>query len=338
MDIQGLSVKLEDYLDSQNNQRTNHSIQNINEINMGWETELFTFQSHYHENDTTVEEARVLRIFSGDGAAKKASKEYYLMKKLHTIGYSVPPVYNLETSSEIIGKPFIIMEQIMGKTLDATYQNESPQGKLKGVSKLVELFVRLHNLDASEFTDIPDLSSSDSIPRYLHYFKSTRDDFAHWMTPVIDWIIENEPNEASLCRSLCHMDYHGMNVMIDENDQPFVIDWGASTLGDYRLDLAWTILLYSTFGGSMFRAPLIESYQNLSGKKIEGLEFFEVVAAARRITDLIRTSVDSNSVGLKPEVLKLMRDSKDHFVKVHGFLEDRTGIRLKELDELLDSF
>jgi hypothetical protein len=33
-----LSTKLEECLDTQNNQRTNHSIKNINEINMGWET------------------------------------------------------------------------------------------------------------------------------------------------------------------------------------------------------------------------------------------------------------------------------------------------------------
>jgi aminoglycoside phosphotransferase (APT) family kinase protein len=337
MEIQKLSTKLEDYLDSQNNQRTNHSIKNFIEINMGWETELFTFQSLFHENNKTVEEDLVLRIFSGEGAAKKASKEYYLMKKLHTVGYHVPPVYNLEINSEIIGKPFIIMKQIIGQTLDATYQNESLQELHEGVLKLVDLFVRLHNLDPAEFTDIPGLSSSDSIQRYLHYFRSTRDEFAKWMTPVIDWIIENMPKEPSF-QSLCHLDYHGMNVMIDQDDQPYVIDWGASTIGDYRLDLSWTILLYSTFGGSMFRTPLIEFYQNISGKEIEGLEFFEVIAATRRISDLIRTTVDSDSVGLKPEVLKLMRDQKEHFVKVHGFLEDRTGLRLKEFDDLLDSF
>lgn len=337
MEKQDLSVKIEDYLGSQNNHRTNHSIQNMNEINMGWETELFIFQFHYLENDKSVKEDLVLRIFSGEGASKKASKEYYLMKKLHTVGYPVPPVYHLETSSEIIGKPFIIMKRIMGKTLDATYQNESSQVLRESVSKLVDLFVRLHSLDSSEFTDIPGLSYIDSVQRYLNWFKATRDVFAPWMTPVIDWIIENTPNEASV-PSLCHMDYHGMNVMIDENDQPFVIDWGASMIGDFRLDLAWTILLYSTFGGSMFRAPLVETYHNLSGREIESLEFFEVLAATRRITDLIRTVVDSSSVGLKPDVLNLMRDQKEHFVKVNGFLEDRIGLRLKEFDDLLDSF
>lgn len=337
MELPILSMKLEEYLDLQNKNRSNYSIKNINEINMGWETQLFTFQPHFTENNAPVKEDLVIRIFSGDGAVKKASKEYYLMKKLYAIGYPVPPVYNLETSGEVIGKPFIIMKRIIGKTLDATYKNESTQGLQEGLLRLIQLFVRLHRLDVSEFRDLLNLSFTDSVKRCLDYSMTTRDSLAPWMTPVIDWLTENKPGETSDYQSLCHMDYHGMNVMIDENDQPYVIDWGASTIGDARLDLSWTILLYTTFGGSKFRVPIIEIYENLSGKT-DCLEYFEAMAAARRITDLINVTADSDSVGLKPDILELMRSSKDHFKKVHDFLEERTGIRLNELDKLLTSF
>jgi len=201
----------------------------------------------------------------------------------------------------------------------------------------MQLFVQLHGLDVSEFKDVPNLSFSDSVQTYLSHFRDVRDRLAPWMTPVIDWITENMPGEAPGYRSLCHMDYHGMNVMLDEDDRPYVIDWGASRIGDPRLDMAWTVLLYSTFGGSAFRAPLIETYVNLGGR-LECLEFFEVVAATRRITDLIKVTADSDSAGLKPDVVEMMRESKDHFGRVHDFLEERTGIRLAELDELLRSF
>jgi aminoglycoside phosphotransferase (APT) family kinase protein len=109
-----LSEKLKEYLDSLNDRRSNHSIGDISEINMGWETELFTLQHRFTEKGAHVTEDLVLRVFSGDGAASKASKEYHLMK-LHDVGYPVPPVYNLETSGEFIDKPFIVMKRIMGK-------------------------------------------------------------------------------------------------------------------------------------------------------------------------------------------------------------------------------
>ncbi len=87
----------------------------------------------------------------------------------------------------------------------------------------------------------------------------------------------------------------------------------------------------------MFRASIIEVYEGLSGERIESLEFFEVLATARRIIDLVKT-VGGGSAGLKPDVVNLMRDQRVHFIKVHDFLEERTGIRLVELDDLLASF
>lgn len=198
-----LSEKLEEYLDSLNDGRSDHSIRNVSEINMGWETELFTLQHRFTERGAPVTEDLVLRVFSGDGAASKASKEYHLMKKLHDVGYPVPPVYNLETSGEYIGKPFIVMKRIMGKTLDAAYNNESAQERREGLTRLMQLFVQLHSLDASEFKDVPNLPFSDSVQTYLSYFRDVRDQLAPWMTPVIDWITENMPGEAPGYRSLC---------------------------------------------------------------------------------------------------------------------------------------
>ncbi len=61
------------------------------------------------------------------------------------------------------------------------------------------------------------------------------------------------------------------------------------------------------------------------------------MATARRITDLVKT-IGGGSAGLRSDVVDLMRDQREHFIKVHDFLEERTGIRLKELDELLASF
>lgn len=332
------STKLANYLKIQNISLDNIDVDNINEINMGWETELFTFKIYYDESSLRKSEDLVIRMFSGDGASSKASKEYYLMKKLVEVGYPVPPVYNLETSGETLGKPFLIMKRIMGKTLDETYKNENLEIRFMGLTRLLELFVRLHDLDVEHFRMVPNLSFEDSIQRYIHYFEFTKGNKAEWITPLIEWIKENKPEVNSRYKSLCHLDYHGMNVMIDEDGQAYVIDWGASSIGDFRLDIAWTILLYSTFGGSEYRKPIIEIYENLSGEKVKELDFFEVIAATRRITDLIEVLNDSGSAGLKPDVLNLMSREKEHYIKVHDFLESRTGIRLKNLDNILDSF
>ena len=337
MEIPDLSEKLEEYLDSKNTHRAPHKVENIAEINMGWETELYTFESHFAENCTEMKEDLVVRIFSGENSIKKASKEFYLMNKLDNIGYPVPPVYHLETCSDVIGKPFIIMKRIMGKTLDESYRNETPEQLKAGMLRLMELFAKLHRIDASEFKDSEYLISEDSIQYYIDYFKESRDEHAPWMSPVIDWLTENTPNDTAEYQSVIHLDYHGMNVMVDEQDNCFVIDWGSSKVGDSRLDLGWTLLLYNTFGGSMFHTPLIEAYENYGGKT-QGLRFFEVMAAARRIMDCVNVLDDKSAGGLRPDVVELMKREKAHFLKVHDFLEDRTGIRLAEFDKILSGF
>ena len=337
MEITELTKKLETYLNSKNPHQAPHKVENIAEINMGWETELYTFISHHSENDAQVKEDLVVRIFSWENATKKASKEFYLMDKLNSIGYPVPPVYHLEPGSDVIGKSFIIMKRIVGKTLDGSYQNETSERFNEGISRLMELFARLHSIDVSMFKDSEYLNSKDSIQVYIDYFKNSRDEHAPWMTLVIDWLEEKRPSDTSKYQSLCNLDYHGMNVMIDEEDNAFVIDWGSSGVGDSRLDLGWTLLLYNTFGGSMFNEPIIESYKRYGGKT-HGLKFFEVMAAARRITDCVNVLDDKSVGGLRPDVVDLMRREKDHYLNVHDFLEDRKGIRIAEFDKILAGF
>ena len=306
---------------------------------MGWETELYTMEINYDQGGVHHTENRVLRIFSGESAGNKVKKEYQLMKTIYEAGYPVPEVYHSDTSGDIIGKPFILMKRIMGKTLDDTYRNETPEEIDKGLNLLFGLFLRLHRLDITAFIDLPSIAyKEDATQTILDYYSSCVTEGLPWMEPVVLWLEENKPETSLEPQSLLHRDYHGMNVMIGEDDKPYVIDWSAAMIGDYRIDLAWTILLYTTFGGEFFRDLIIGKYSELSGKTIEDIEFYEVVAATRRIIDFGKTVTGGSSAsGLKPEIVEIMKDSKEHFQKVHDFLTARTGLRLKEFDQILNS-
>jgi aminoglycoside phosphotransferase (APT) family kinase protein len=209
----------------------------------------------------------------------------------------------------------------------------------KGLDLLFGLFHRLHRLDITEFTDITGVSyTEDATQTILDYYSSCVEEVLPWIEPVVIWLRENKPENSLEPQSLLHRDYHGMNVMIGEDDKPYVIDWSAAMIGDYRIDLAWTILLGTTFGGEFFRDLIIGKYSELSGQTIEDIEFYEVVAATRRIIDFGKTMTGGSSAsGLKPEIVELMKESKEHFQKVHDFLTERTGIRLNEFDLILNS-
>ena len=339
MNKQRLVERLVPYLESLYPDGTSISVTNLDEINMGWETELYTFEVDSIKNGDQIIDHRVLRVFQGDSAERKSTKEYYLMRKLDEVGYPVPRVYSHKISGETIGKPFILMERILGNTLDDTYRNETPEELQKGLGRLIGLFVRLHRLDITPFRDIPELPfRDDHIQDYLDWYWRSAQEQLSWMTPVVDWLRERKPFIDPVPQSLLHMDYHGMNVMLREDDSEAVIDWGASCIGDYRMDLGWTVLLYTTFGGDMFRDPILAEYTEQSGRRLKDIEYFEVMATARRIIDFAMTmDGDVDSVGLKPEVVEMMKESRDHYQRVHDVLTARTGIRLEKFSVALDS-
>jgi len=336
---QCLAKRIEAYLETLYPDRSSVSVACIDEIETGWETEMYTLEIDARRNGEKVKEDLVLRVYQGEGAGRKSSKEYHLMRKLDGVGYPVPKVYGHEESREAIGKPFLLMERIKGTTLDAAYDGGTPEETRRGIDRLVALFAQLHRLDVAPFKGITELPCHDDhVQDALDWYRRTAGGQAKWLKPVVDWLAERKRCIEPVRQSVVHMDYHGMNVMLREDGSEAVIDWGASRIGDHRMDLGWTLLLYTTFGGEAYRDPILASYSKHSGRKVEDVEYFEVMAATRRIIDFATTMEgDADSVGLKPEVVEMMRASKEHYRRVHDSLMARTGIRLAAFTDILDS-
>lgn len=340
MNKQTLVKQLETHLKQLYRDRTSVSVASLEEINMGWETELYTFEVDSTKNGDHIREHRVLRVFQGDGAGHKSAKEYYLMRKLDEAGYPVPKIYSHEETGEVIGKPFIIMERILGTTLDDAYRNENPEELQRGLNRLIKLFVRLHRLDVAPFKGITELPCHDDpVQDNIDWYRRTAEGQIKWLKPVVDWLAERKQYIEPVHQSVVHMDYHGMNVMLREDGSEAVIDWGASRIGDHRMDLGWTLLLYTTFGDDVYRDPMLALYGEHSGRPVDDIEYFEVMAIMRRIIDLVTTMEGgSDSVGLKSEVVEMMKESREHYHRVHDVLSERTGIKLDEFAEMLNKF
>jgi aminoglycoside phosphotransferase (APT) family kinase protein len=117
-----------------------------------------------------------------------------------------------------------------------------------------------------------------------------------------------------------------------------VIDWAASSLGDPREDLMWTVLLASAFWGRHFGDTIFEAYQRAAGEEVRDAGFFEVAAIFRRIQDTsISFTRGAEEASMRAGAVEQMREGIAHLHCVHSILAERTGIRLPEYDELLRS-
>jgi Ser/Thr protein kinase RdoA (MazF antagonist) len=151
--------------------------------------------------------------------------------------------------------------------------------------------------------------------------------------PVLSWLRDRSASVPCARLSVLHGDYHEANLLLAEDGSPAIIDWGGSRIGDRRCDLAWTLLLVATGRLPELRPILLHEYERLAGRELERLEYFDVLAAMRRLLNTsISASHGAESLGMRPGAEARMQQDSTHLAAVYTLLVERTGIMLAEFD------
>lgn len=320
-------------------ERVNQTILEVEDITSGWEAELYSFIVEYEEKGQTLREERVARVYQGNVATQKAMREFKMISGLSGAGFPVPKVFHLETDATLLDGPFIVMERVRGRSLSKAYHTSEEGEAKKLVAEFVRIWVDLHNLDGVSLfpEDFPRGDTQDYLDYMLSYANNRIEETGiGWLQPVIDWLEEHRFGVTPERLSILHQDYHTENVLLRDDGSLVVLDWTAAMAGDYRADLAWTVLLMSTYDNAAFREIILESYEETSGREIGDIEFFDVLAIGRRILDVSSSfAAGAEQAGMRAGALEMMRESSDHLHKVYELLKERTGLKLPEFEELL---
>src|SRR5947209_485046 len=122
------------------------TVHDLQAISGGWENEVYSF-TLANETASTVQEDLILRIYPGTDASRKSAREFDAMCRLREVGFPVPRMYWLELDPAWLGRPFVIMEKIPGRSIDAVFETASPQKRQELLSLFCRLMVDLHGLD-----------------------------------------------------------------------------------------------------------------------------------------------------------------------------------------------
>jgi aminoglycoside phosphotransferase (APT) family kinase protein len=311
-------------------------ISDFTAISDGWETEVYAFTLAQIGGRPV---SRILRMYPGADAVEKSTREYTAMSALRRAsGYPVPSVLRHESDARWLGKPFIVMQKIDGRPLGAV-MIEDTQRQAELLTRFVQLFVTLHRMDYCRFVD--SCSETDSVamlPAMLTRWRETMADRLGqpWAADVLDWLDNHQADVLPSRVSPLHRDFHPNNVLITPDDQMYVIDWSGFGVGDYRIDLAWTLLLLSTQGYEHLRPIILGQYAQLSGHPVEHIEYFEVIAALRRLFDFaVSVGSGAASAGMRPETAAIMWGQLPNFRQVYALLQRHTGLWLPEIERLL---
>lgn len=283
----------------------------VRPIGGGWESEIW--------EAWTASGPRAVRVFAGSERAHTALHEGRVMTELRAAGYPVPEIHNVVTSSEILDRPFLVMDLVDGGSL----WNPGVSDRSTAAAVTAELMVRLHRIDSNRF-DLqpwgPERWREEARP-YVERFPGLGPPFDRLMDQI-----------RFLPPVPCHNDLHPDNILQDSRGRLWVVDWTAFGVGDPRLDAAWTRMLGAMFGDQRFVSVFVDTYQKAASLTLVD-PALDALTAWRRLADVLWF--------LTPEGSRIMRpgagieEQLDRLTVATTWIEDATGLRIPEVDAIV---
>lgn len=328
-----LASALSRYLTSRTGQVV--QVSNLVRLSEGWETDVYGFDALGLRGGR-----RVLRLFFGEGAGPTALHEYTSMELLDHAGYPVPAVELVEADTAALGRAFIIMEEVDGAPLTKRLRESEPALRAQALEQFCQLLATLHGL---EWAHLP---GAASVPTF-----TIAQQFALWSSyqhryplrtigEVTEWLSAASAQVTPQPLGLVHWDFHPENVLVDANDQPWVIDWTQFQATDVRFDLAWTLVLLASQQSMESAEAVRVRYATLRGwdqcTSHDEMQFFEAAACAKRLVSvLVSIRYGADALGMRPGAESIMNRQLPRIAIVYRQWLALTGMPLVEMEELL---
>lgn len=232
--------------------------------------------------------------------AHDMSRETLVQRALHGTSVPVPRIVLEDSSGDLLGVPFYVMEKVDGHIVRDTLPPEyadSPAEKLRLADGLVDVLVDLHKIDPVGVGLGTFGRAEGFLERQVGLWTRQWDRSKTYDVPVVDALATQLARRLPRSRhsAIVHGDYRLDNCVMDPEHPgkvSAVLDWEMSSLGDPLTDIA--ILLFFWFEpgedkpilvpsvtrseGFPPKTYLAERYAQRTGMDLENLSFYEAFA------------------------------------------------------------
>lgn len=260
--------------------------------------------------------------------------QYRVMKALADHG-EVPmaPVHWYEEDPSWLGAPFYVMGRVDGQvpsdsppyTTEGWLHEASPEQQASVWWTGVEAMSGIHHLDWRSlglgFLDQRHRGEPGMVQQLAYYQESLEWAAQDRPQPVaeaaFEWLKANRPAERRP-PGLLWGDARIGNIIFTDFKAAAVLDWEMVTLGQPECDLGWWLFLerhmtdgigIAPLAGFPTRAETVERYEQLMGRDMENLDYYEVWAGFRFAVVMMRIAQMLDLYGLLPEGSDLERNN-----------------------------
>jgi len=249
---------------------------------------MYSFVLTYVSKGLKQRKDFVLRMYR-EGHEESGHKEFAVLKALKKYNLPVPTAYYFEADNRIMGKPFMIMEKIVGKSASHYLNNEVNAQII--VDKMARILARVHRLD-------PDCIQNSNVLREQYELKQRRlleirffiskscMNFLGFsplrqrrFITAVKRLEEVKPEKFR--PAILHLDYEPDHTLVS-NRRLIIVDWGEASVGDPAFDVGWAYHKLR-LGRNMVKVDLgehfVKSYEKYTGQRLVNLQFCKDMAA-----------------------------------------------------------
>jgi aminoglycoside phosphotransferase (APT) family kinase protein len=251
----------------------------------------------------------------------------------HTAAVGVCP------DARVLGRPFYLMGfvdgwspmELDGQKWPAPFDTDmAARGDL--AYQLAEGIALLSKVDwkARGLADLgrPDGFHERQVDRWTGFFERIKGREIDGLAEATDWLRTHKP--LDFIPGLMHGDYQFANVMYRHGapaQLAAIVDWEMGTVGDPKLDLGWMVqswpentdapsaMSYVDMRGMPSRTDVIDHYANVSGRQVDDLDYYLVLAKWKLAIVLEqgfqRAGDNEKLLAYGPVIVDLMRSAAD---------------------------
>ena len=214
------------------------------------------------------------------------------------------PVIEVDTSW--LGYPFIVMPRVHGHIIGQMAHRDP---WLRGLDSsrrgciyagLLETLATIHRADPASASAVPRRNNQAELDHWDEYLSwSCHGRPVPALARALDWCRDHRPVDEPPA-ALLWGDVRFENMVFDDGGRPLaVLDWDMTSVGAPEHDLAWftslDFIMHALFGkradGFPDRNGTVARFEELSGRRVMDLEWYETLAIVRSTAVMTRISV-----------------------------------------------
>lgn len=304
------------------------SMENIHEILGGADTRIIAVDIHTANRMIPV----VIRLFR-ENSGNRAEWEFNLLRQINKSGVNTPVPYFFDISDP--NWSFYTMQRIDGMNfVDKLLKNKEGQNGL--LRQFYSVMVKLHQIDPSLVPLLKEQEPRVSIISEIQRSKRIIENYEITELFGILNYLETELDNIEFTQPvLLHGDFHPNNVLLSKDDRLYIIDWTNVYLGDFRVDLAFSITAFNSIMGDL-TDYFVKIYEGMSKRSVEQIEYFMVLSNFFNILR-IYSCVNNNEITNETEgTTKLfLEDIKYYSSYITNLFSKITGVELPSMQKVL---